>query len=353
MGSHPAGELLLAETAAAAGTTSERARALLQVLRRVVPFDAAWIALADPLCSNYSSLASADLDDRVVDFLSGPLTAHDIEVAGADRERPPMSRSDLPYAAEEFPTWSDCLIPAGIHEALAVGLFVHGGRYVGYLALLSGSRQPPSPATRRRLGRLAPVLSHRIDPMGSLLTTARLVRGATAGTVFRRDGRTEPLPGLDGDPLLAVGSPVLTAACRRIADGQVYSSFLWPLGGWYAPGGHARVTALAAPDDVPAVLGGVVLLSPVPDLHGLTPRELEVLGLLVEGYSNQEIARALVVAPRTVAAHMEHVLGKLGAPTRTLAAVRAERDGLYVPAPSRRRAWVSRRQSTGRATGRT
>jgi DNA-binding CsgD family transcriptional regulator len=159
-----------------------------------------------------------------------------------------------------------------------------------------------------------------------------LVRRATAGTVLRRDGRTEPLPGLDGDPLLAVGSPVLTTACGRIADGQVYSSFLWPRGVWHAPSGHVRVSVVAAPDDVPVVLSGVVLLSPVPDLHGLTPRELEVLGLVIEGRSNQEIARTLVVAPRTVAAHVEHVLVKLQAPTRTLAAVRAEREGLYVPA---------------------
>src|SRR3954465_10547524 len=325
----------LARIAASSDPLPERARALLGALRRVVPFDAAWIALADPLRSSYSSLASAELDDRVVDFLSGPLNAHDIEVTGVDRDRPPLSPSDLPYPVEELATWSDCLIPAGIHEALAVALFASGGRHVGFLALMSGNREPPTAAVRRRLASLTPVLAHGIDPMRSLLPAARLVRGATAGTVLRRDGRTEPLPGLHGDPLLAVGSPVLTAACGRIADGQVYSSFLWPLGGSHAPGGHARVTALAAPDDVPAVLGGVVLLSPVPDLHGLTPRELEVLGLLVEGCSNQEIARALVVAPRTVAAHVEHLLAKLGAPTRTLAAVRAERGGLYVPAVPR------------------
>jgi DNA-binding NarL/FixJ family response regulator len=92
----------------------------------------------------------------------------------------------------------------------------------------------------------------------------------------------------------------------------------------------------------------VARLSPVTDLHGLTPRELEVLGLLVEGCSNHEIARALVVAPRTVAAHLEHVLVKLSAPTRTLAAVRAERDGLYVPARSHRQACAGQLQSTGR-----
>ena len=321
----------LARIAGSADPLPERARALLAALRPVVPFDAAWLALADPLRSSYSSLASADLDDRVVDFLSGPLMAHDIEVTGTDRDRPPLSPSDLPYAAAELPTWSDCLIPAGIHEALAVALFTDGGRHVGFLALLSGNGAPPAAVVRRRLAALAPVLAHGIDPMRSLLTTARLVRGATAGTALRRDGRTEPLPGLQGDPLLVVGSPVLTAACGRIADGQVYSSFLWPLGGWHAPRGHTRVTALAAPDDEPAVLAGVVLLSAVPDRRGLTPRELEVLGLMVEGCSNQEIARTLVVAPRTVAAHVEHLLVKLGASTRTLAAVRAEREGLYVP----------------------
>jgi DNA-binding NarL/FixJ family response regulator len=61
-----------------------------------------------------------------------------------------------------------------------------------------------------------------------------------------------------------------------------------------------RVTVAAAPEDVPPVLTAVALLSPAPDLHGPTPRELEVPGLLVEGYSNQEIAQTLVVASLTV-----------------------------------------------------
>ncbi|MCW2710079.1 MAG: Transcriptional regulator, liaR family, partial [Marmoricola sp.] len=63
----------------------------------------------------------------------------------------------------------------------------------------------------------------------------------------------------------------------------------------------------------------------------LTPREMEVLGLVIDGLSNREIATALVVTPRTVAAHVEHILVKLDAPTRTLAAVRGERQGCYVP----------------------
>jgi DNA-binding CsgD family transcriptional regulator len=330
--SHRAGELELAETAASAGSTSERAQALLEVLRRAVPFDGAWLALAEPLGHGYQSLASVDLDAPIVEFLSGPLMARDIEATGTHRARPPLSPSDLPYPAEELPTWAECLMPAGIHEALAVALFAPAGRHVGFLALLSGSRQPPSPATRRRLGRLAPVLAHGIDPMRSLLTAARLVRGATAGVVLRADGSCQPLPGLPEDALLVRGSPVVAAARERLGQGDVYGSFLWPVGGSHAPGGHVRVTVLA-PADASPELTAVAVLSPATDLHGLTPRELEVLGLLVEGCSNQEIARTLVVTPRTVAAHLEHVLGKLGAPTRTAAAVRAEREGLYVPAP--------------------
>ena len=164
MRSHQAGALLLAEAAASAGTPSERAQPLLEVLRRVVPFDAAFLAFADPLGDGYHSLASVDLDGRAVEFLSGPQVARDIEATGTDRARPPLGPSDLPYPAEDLPTWAECLIPAGLHEGLGVALFAPGGRHVGHLAVLSGSRQRPSPSTRRRLGRLAPLAGARCRP---------------------------------------------------------------------------------------------------------------------------------------------------------------------------------------------
>jgi DNA-binding CsgD family transcriptional regulator len=312
---YEAGELLLAETATSGGTTSERARALLEVLRPLVPFDGAWLALADPVGPGYHCSVSVDLDVPTAELLSRALVAGDSRATGVGRTGP---------------------LQSGVHDALTLALFAPAGRHVGLLALLTGGPQRSSRAARRRLGQLAPVLAHGIDPMRSLLGAARLVRGVTAGAVLRADGGSQALPDLPADPLLAPGSPVLDVARERIGDEHVHSSFLWPVGGAHAPGGHVRVTVLAAPEDVPPGLTGMALLSPATDLHGLTPREVEVLGLLVEGCSNPEIARALVVAPRTVAAHLEHVLDKLGAPTRTLAAVRAERDGLYVPAAPHR-----------------
>jgi DNA-binding CsgD family transcriptional regulator len=328
---NPSARLRLAEIAASAEPLDQRAEAMLGTLRHLVPFDGAWMALADPSTNSYRSLGGADLDESTMRYLSGPATARDIEASGSNRARSPLSVSDLPYPAEAFQVWAECLIPAGYHEGLGVGLFAPGGRHVGYLALLSGDHEAPSEATRRRLGRLCSTLALGIDPMRSLQTTSRIVRGATAGVVLHADGGTQPLTGLDDHDLLSRLSPLVATARVALSAGDVSRSFLWPLGGRHAPHGHTRVTALASSDDVRPGLVGMVILSPPPDQRGLTPRELEVLGWVIDGRSNREISRALSVAQRTVAAHVEHILAKFEAPTRTLAAVRAEREGLYVP----------------------
>jgi len=59
-----------------------------------------------------------------------------------------------------------------------------------------------------------------------------------------------------------------------------------------------------------------------PRLEGLTPRECEVAALVARGYTNQQIANALVLTAGTVANHVAHVLYKLGATNRTQVAAR-------------------------------
>jgi DNA-binding NarL/FixJ family response regulator len=60
----------------------------------------------------------------------------------------------------------------------------------------------------------------------------------------------------------------------------------------------------------------------------LTERETDVLRLLAQGKSNQEIARALTIGEQTVKSHVSHILAKLGVPSRTQAALYAIRTGL-------------------------
>jgi DNA-binding NarL/FixJ family response regulator len=62
---------------------------------------------------------------------------------------------------------------------------------------------------------------------------------------------------------------------------------------------------------------------PAPLHEHLTPRELEVLELLVQGQTNREIARDLVISPGTAKIHVERIIAKLGVSDRTQAAVRA------------------------------
>jgi LuxR family maltose regulon positive regulatory protein len=65
--------------------------------------------------------------------------------------------------------------------------------------------------------------------------------------------------------------------------------------------------------------------SPLPEV---TPREREVLRLLVEGLTNQQIAERLVVSEHTVHRHVTNILRKLDLPSRTAAAAHAVRSGL-------------------------
>lgn len=318
------------EVAASTAPLLERARGLVESLYRWVPADAIWMTLSDPDSNVYATVGSLGLEQSVLDYLDRPSVAREVELAGLNANRPPVRVSQLPFPVDAHPTWADCLIPAGFHDGLAVPLFEPGGPSVGMLSLLFSSTDRPSAATRDSIGHLAPLIARGISPMRSLQGSARLVQGATSGVVLLRDGHTHPLPGLLGDALLAAGSRVVDLARGTLLTGQVYRTFMWPSADPHVPG-YVRVTVLAATDVPPFVLG-TVLVAVETERHGLTARELEVLGLLVEGRSNQQIAGHFVIAARTVATHVEHILHKLEVPTRTLAAVLAEREGCYVPA---------------------
>ena len=73
-------------------------------------------------------------------------------------------------------------------------------------------------------------------------------------------------------------------------------------------------------DLAPPIEGSRGEIQSIEEILGLTPREAEVLTLVARGYTNREIAAALVISVKTASVHVSHILRKLGVPNRFEAA---------------------------------
>lgn len=312
-----------------AGSATDRVEALVEPLQRISPFDAMFLTLLDPerrlqvplLRQGYPEAASRGMD--------GEQLTQDLELAGLHGPAPPVRIGDLPVPVETLPTWTQHLYPAGFRQCFGVSLFSADGRYLGVLNTNSADPRPASDAARALLAQVAPFVAAAVDPMRNISAVASIVGGATAGVVLTAGGNTVPLPGLPDHRLLTPGSAVLAAARSRLAGGCMAATFLCAHD--EAGTSWLLVRALRCPPQPPWYLSTAVLLCAPPDLRGLTRRELEVLGLLLEGWSNAQIAAVLSLSCRTVVTHMEHIMVKFDAASRTMAAMRACRQGLYVP----------------------
>jgi NarL family two-component system response regulator YdfI len=67
-----------------------------------------------------------------------------------------------------------------------------------------------------------------------------------------------------------------------------------------------------------------------PLVEALTPREIEVLGMMVEGWGNKEISARLGISEHTVKFHVASIMGKLNASSRTEAVTSGIRHGLIM-----------------------
>jgi len=108
----------------------------------------------------------------------------------------------------------------------------------------------------------------------------------------------------------------LARVSRDQAEGSALSAYVQRLRA-LIPGRNAASETVR-----PSAVGAELLVEP------LTPRELEILGLLAHGAANQEIATRLCLTVGTVKGHINHILGKLAVRNRTEAALRARELGL-------------------------
>ena len=63
-------------------------------------------------------------------------------------------------------------------------------------------------------------------------------------------------------------------------------------------------------------------------ISDLTRRELEILRLILEGYTNKAIGNEIFISEKTVEFHLDHIYTKIGARTRLKAGIWALQQGL-------------------------
>jgi DNA-binding NarL/FixJ family response regulator len=87
-------------------------------------------------------------------------------------------------------------------------------------------------------------------------------------------------------------------------------------------------TVAAGGTYVDPVLAGVLASTSAGEVPSLTQRERDVLRLLADGLSNEEIGKRLFISPETVRTHIRKAMDKLDADTRTQAVAKALRQSL-------------------------
>ncbi|NMI02326.1 helix-turn-helix transcriptional regulator, partial [Pseudonocardia acidicola] len=317
----------VAGIAATPASTAQRAEALLEPLRRVLPFQAGHLALLDPEQHEPHELVIRGYDEATRRCLTSPANLEDLQRVGLTKPGLPLRVQDLPIPPAELRLWAEHLTPAGFCEGLAIGLHAPGGTYLGVLALHTDTPAYATDAARELAGRLAPLIAYAVDPMREVTALAHTVHDAVAGAVLTRFGQVLPLGDLPDHRLLRARSAVALTAARQLDDDADRARFLCP------DTGHRllRVTALRCPPQPPHHLWAIVLLSPPGDLHRLTPFDLTILGLLIDDWPDWRIAAWLQLAEATVTGRILHITAMLGTSDRTLALSRAARLGLYIP----------------------
>ncbi|MGW2518979.1 response regulator transcription factor [Streptomyces sp. NPDC001617] len=303
-------------------SVSAGAEALRQ-LARALPLDAATLLALDPLTGahvqvagiGYTAKASEDL---AAEFVGTPWYENVVR-----QELPPSISEDTGSRFRDGWFYAERVRPAGFRDGVT-GALRHRGRLVGLVHLSASGANAYDTDARRLLASVIPALAALADPVPRAGDLEGLAQESTASLVAH--GGVIDVPGRER--VRALRDPAFHELLRAFADtGGRRLRLLWPAErAWHRVVLHRHGSGPVAD----AVL---VVETPTELPYGLSPRELDVLTRAATGQTNQAIAQALYLSPRTVHTHMEHLLRKTGAVSRAEATALAVRDGLLRPAP--------------------
>lgn len=209
----------------------------------------------------------------------------------------PLRFIDVPEVHESR-TYQEVIEPHGFREGVTLPLTSVVGQAPGFVALSSTHGRPLDDESRLALTMLSHDFAALADPGAEPGdSTADVVLLVSRTQIEVRAAAVDQLPLSEREFRLAAwcATAERTGFRHRDADGV-----------WW------RVLArVRCPDGV------LLRISRVPEPGPLTGRELDVVGLVARGWSNERISAALGIAIRTVRSHVESSLVKLDCPNRT------------------------------------
>ncbi|GAA4512510.1 hypothetical protein GCM10023159_18050 [Brevibacterium yomogidense] len=282
-----------------------RASDVVDELKGVVGYAGALLARWDPTRSHHLPLAVSRYEDSVAEAVVSGAYVSDPKWHKMQQRRSPVRWIDVPGQSSS-PFFRDVLRPHGLYEGLTVPLYSPTS-YVGMLALNVDSYTPPSEDVVALLEACVPSLSALVESAGQ------------GGLLIASDGTVGGY--VDGE----VPDGLIDAAQGLVRSGRSPSKFM------VKGTGRTVFPAEIVPCGAAAESQHLVSWRRGSLPYGLSARELDVVSGLVAGLSNREISARHGISHRTVSTHVERILHKFSASSRTAVASIAIGEGIYVP----------------------
>jgi len=287
---------------------------IARIVRSATRCDTLALSQYNPVTGRHETIINLDYPKTVLHHLNTWFVEND-EVYHYMRseDHKPLRWKDMPFRYESMFSAERVFRPCGFNEGVTVCLYNRDGRYTGALHVSATDRRQPPDDAMQLLSALQTLLGTFCDwwslqlPTGATDHAIRVVVDQNRRLWFRPES-PEPLRSHIDDAI----SMSLPRSLDRLPDQAFlhWEGLTFVVRSQYSRG---RAVLDVRTADVPA---------------NLTKRELDVSTFLIRGLTNAEIAERLQISTKTVSRHVENIMGKMGVPTRTAAAVKCAELGL-------------------------